>query len=54
LNGYSAQHLPQDLVWPSSGFKNSLKRRRAQSCGFSPLYWNKRLPLVDGAQGPMM
>jgi len=24
----AAQHLPRDLVWPSSGFNNSLKRRR--------------------------
>jgi len=24
----AAQHLPRDLVRPSSGFNNSLKRRR--------------------------
>jgi len=25
-NGMGAQHLPQDLMWPSSGLKNLLKR----------------------------
>ena len=27
-NWMAAQNLPRDLVWPSSGLKNSLKRRR--------------------------
>jgi len=32
-NWMAAQHLPQDLLWPSSGFNNSLKRRSI----FAPL-----------------
>jgi len=28
-NWMAAQHLSRDLVWPSSGFNNSLKRRNA-------------------------
>jgi len=31
----TAQNLPQDLVQPSSGYKNWLRRWRGRTCAFT-------------------
>jgi len=36
-NRMTAQYLPRDLVRPSSGFNNSLKRKKLDAINYSPL-----------------